>query len=186
MAGDLAGRHIAILVTDGFEQIEMTAPKQALEAAGATVDIISEQAGQVQGLNHDVKADRFDVDHVFDTVDALDYDGVLLPGGVVNSDAIRTVKKAQSFVKAIEAEGKPVAVICHGSWLLISSGLVEGKTMTSWPSLHDDLRNAGAKWVDKEVVRDGNWVSSRKPDDLPAFNREIVRLFAEAPQRATA
>lgn len=183
MAATLQGRKIAFIVTDGFEQAELTSPKQALEAAGAQVDIVSNKAGTVQGMNHDQKADAFKIDRVLDVVDALEYDGLMLPGGVVNADAIRLDKKAQSFVKAIQAAGKPVGVICHGAWLLISAGVVEGRTLTSWPSLHDDLRNAGAKWVDQEVVRDGNWVSSRKPDDLPAFNKELIALMAEAPER---
>jgi protease I len=186
MAGTLQGRKIAFIVTDGFEQVELTSPKQALEAAGAHVDIVSDKAGTVQGMNHDTKADAIAVDRVLDAVDALEYDGLVLPGGVVNADAIRLNKKAQSFVKAIDGAGKPVAVICHGAWLLISSGLVEGRTLTSWPSLHDDIRNAGGKWVDQEVVRDGSWVSSRKPDDLPGFNQAVVALMAEAPERVTA
>ena len=186
MATALKGKKVAILVTDDFEQVELTSPKQALETAGATVHIVSDKAGEVQGMNHDEKADRFKVDRTFDTADALDYDGVMLPGGVVNGDALRTVKKAQSFVKAIAAAHKPIGVICHGGWLLVSAGLVEGKTMTSWPSLHDDIRNAGGKWVDRDVVRDGTWVSSRKPADLPAFNQALIELMAEAPERAAA
>lgn len=186
MAGTLQGKRVAFIVTDGFEQIELTSPKQALEAAGAQVDVVSVKAGTVQGMNHDEKGDVIPVDRVLDVVDALEYDGLMLPGGVVNSDAIRVDKKAQSFVKAIEAAGKPVGVICHGAWLLISSGVVDGRTMTSWPSLHDDIRNAGGKWVDQAVVRDGQWVSSRKPDDLPAFNEAIVALLAETPERLAA
>lgn len=186
MAGTLQGRKIAIIVTDGFEQVELTSPKQALEAAGAQVDVVSDKAGTVQGMNHDVKADAIPVDRVLDVVDALDYDGLMLPGGVINADAIRLDKKAQSFVKAIEAAGKPVGVICHGAWLLISANVVEGRTLTSWPSLHDDIRNAGGKWVDQPMVRDGQWVSSRKPDDLPVFNKALVALMAEAPERVAA
>ena len=186
MASTLQGRKIAIIATDGFEQVELTSPKQALEAAGAEVHILSDEAGEIVGMHHDVKGDSFKVDRVLDVADALDYDGLVLPGGVVNADAIRTSKKAQSFVKAIEADGKPLAVICHGAWLLISAGVIDGKTLTSWPSLHDDIRNAGGKWVDQEVVRDGTWVSSRKPDDLPAFNKAVIEAMAEAPVRATA
>ncbi len=186
MATSLKGKKIAILVTDDFEQVELTSPKQALEAAGAEVHIVSDKAGEVQGMNHDEKADRFKVDHTLDTADALDYDGLMLPGGVVNGDALRIVKKAQSFAKAFESDRKPIGVICHGGWLLVSAGLVKGKTMTSWPTLHDDIRNAGGKWVDQEVVRDGTWVSSRKPDDLPAFNKELIEMLAEAPQRVAA
>lgn len=186
MAGTLQGKRIAFIVTDGFEQVELTSPKQALEAAGAQVDIVSDKAGTVQGMNHDEKGDAIPVDRVLDVVDALEYDGLMLPGGVVNGDAIRSDKRAQSFVKAIESSGKPIGVICHGGWLLVSSGVVDGKTMTSWPSLHDDIRNAGGKWVDQEVVRDGQWVSSRKPDDLPAFNAALVEVLAGTPERLAA
>jgi len=186
MATALKGRKVAILVTDDFEQVELTSPKEALVAAGATVHIVSDKTDEVQGMHHDEKAGRFPVDRTFDAADARDYDGVVLPGGVVNGDALRTVAKAQAFVRAIAAAQKPIAVICHGGWLLVSAGLVKGKTMTSWPSLRDDIRNAGGEWIDQEVVRDGTLVSSRKPDDLPAFNRALVDVMAEAPERAAA
>ena len=178
MTTSLNGMRVAILVTDGFEQIEMTSPKAALEKEGATTVLASEQAGQVQGFNHDTKADHFLVDQTFDTIDAHDFDAVLLPGGVQNSDHIRLLPAAQKFVQAIQQQNKPVAVICHGAWLLVSAGLVKGRTLTSWPSLQDDIRNAGGKWVDQEVVSDGNWTSSRKPDDLPAFNKAVIKAIA--------
>jgi protease I len=175
----LMGLHIAILVTDGFEQVEFTEPKIALEQAGAIVKVISSRHGKVQGFRHDIKADRFDVDLTFEEADPNDFDAVVLPGGVINADRIRTIPDAQRIVRGIHEERKPIAVICHGPWLLISAGLVDNKTLTSWPSLRDDIRNAGAKWVDEEVVVDGKWVSSRKPDDLPAFNQAMVDVIAK-------
>ena len=178
MANELKGKRVAILVTDGFEQIEMTSPREALEKAGATCVLIAPK-DKVQGFKHHDKADTFDCDLPLSKADAADFDAVLLPGGVINADALRVEKKAQQFVQDMDRAGKPVAVICHGPWLLVSAGLVRGHTMTSWPTLQDDLRNAGAAWQDKECIVDGTWVSSRKPDDLPAFNREMVRLFAE-------
>jgi protease I len=177
---DLGGCKVAILLVDGFEQVEMTEPRKALQRAGAQTALVSTRHGQVQGFNHTDKADRFDVDLTFDEAQPQDFDAVLLPGGAVNADALRIVPQAQQFVQAMQQAGKPIAVICHGSWLLVSSGLVKGRTLTSWPTLQDDIRNAGGNWVDREVVRDANWVSSRKPQDLPAFNRELLGLFASA------
>ncbi|HTH45234.1 MAG TPA: type 1 glutamine amidotransferase domain-containing protein [Oxalicibacterium sp.] len=174
----LRGMQIAILVTDGFEQAEFTEPKAAFEREGAATKVASQKPGQVQGFKHDSKADRFDVDMTFKELDAKEFDAVLLPGGVMNADTIRTIPEAQAFVKDMQKQGKPIAVICHGGWLLVSSGLVAGRTMTSWPSLQDDIRNAGGKWLDREVVVDGNWVSSRKPDDIPAFNSKAIELIA--------
>src|SRR3954452_19315880 len=179
MQQDLNGRRVAILVTDGFEQVEMTSPREALEGAGAKCMLISNKDGEVQGFKHHDKADKFKVDLALSKADAGDFDAVLLPGGVINADALRIEKKAQQFVQEMDRTGKPIAVICHGPWLLVSAGLVRGRTITSWPTLQDDLRNAGATWQDKECIRDGTWVSSRKPDDLPVFNREMVKLFAE-------
>lgn len=183
---ELKGRRVAILLTDGFEQVEMTEPRRALQEAGAQCLLVAPNAGQVQGFKHHDKQDQFRVDQTLDAARGDDFDAVLLPGGVINADALRAEKKAQELVHQIDRAGKPIAVICHGAWLLVSANLVQGRTLTSWPTLQDDLRNAGAKWKDAEVVRDGNWVSSRKPDDIPAFNREMVRLFAEgtAPQNA--
>ncbi len=178
MANKLSGKRVAILVTDGFEQIEMTSPREALEKAGATCVLIAPK-DQVQAFKHHDKADKFKCDLLLSKADASDFDAVMLPGGVINADAIRIEKKAQQFVQEIDRAGKPIAVICHGPWLLISAGLVRGHTITSWPTLQDDLRNAGATWQDKECIRDGTWVSSRKPDDLPVFNGEMVTLFGE-------
>jgi protease I len=177
---NLHGLRVAILVTNDFERVELTEPQHALEAAGARTVIVSPQPGQLQSLNHDVKADVFDVDLTLDEANPDDFDAILLPGGVINADALRVVPRAQEFVRRIDEAGKPIAVICHGPWLLVSAGLVRGRTLTSWPTLQDDIRNAGGHWVDSEVVRDGNWVSSRGPRDLPAFNREILSLFARS------
>lgn len=182
----LRGMQIAILVTDGFEQAEFTDPKTAFEREGATAKVASQKAGQVQGYRHNTKADRFAVDLSFKQLDAKEFDAVLLPGGVINADAIRMIPEAQAFVKDMQKQGKPIAVICHGGWLLVSSGLVAGRTMTSWPSLQDDIRNAGGKWLDREVVVDDNWVSSRKPDDIPAFNSKAIEVIAAYRQRGVA
>ena len=180
---NLAGMHIAILVDRDFEQVELAEPKAALEEAGATTAIISPEFGEVQGFNHDQKGDKFKVDLPLDKAEPQDFDAVLLPGGVINADHLRVVKKAQEFVKELDRAGRPIAVICHAPWLLVSAGLVRGRKMTSYHTLQDDLRNAGAEWEDTEVVRDRNWVSSRKPDDIPAFNREMISLFAEVGRR---
>lgn len=179
----LEGMSVAILVTDGFEQVEFTDPKKALEEAGATTTVISSKRGQVQAFKHDTKADLFDVDLTFDEADAGDYDAVLLPGGVFNADQIRIILEAQRIVQSMNNDGKPIAVICHAPWLLVSAGLVRGKTLTSWPSLQDDIRNAGATWVDQEVVVDGKWVSSRKPADIPAFNQKMIEVIEQTKQQ---
>ena len=176
---NLTGKRVAIIVTDGFEQIEMTSPRDALEKAGAKCVLIGPKDGEVQGFKHHDKADKFKIDLTLAKANAADFDAVMLPGGVINADAIRIDKKAQQVVQEMDRAGKPIAVICHGPWLLISAGLMKGRHITSWPTLQDDLRNAGAQWEDKEYIRDRNWVSSRKPDDLPVFNREMVSLFAK-------
>lgn len=185
MSNELNGKRVAILVTDGFEQIELTSPREALETAGAKCFVISNIEGKVQGFEHHDKKDRIDVDLPLDKANAAEFDAVLLPGGVINGDALRVEKKAQQFVQQIDRAGKPVLVICHGGWILISAGLVQGRTITTWPTLQDDMRNAGATWKDEECVRDRNWVSSRKPDDLPAFNRESIRVLGEPRASAT-
>ena len=184
MSQPLEDIRIAILVDDLFEQPELEQPKKALEAAGAMVDIVSSKGPKVTGMKHHDRGDSFDVDV---PLDPDDYDGLVLPGGVVNADTLRTDPAAQRFAQAFDRADKPIAVVCHGPWLLISAGLTSGRTLTSWPSLQDDLRNAGATWVDREVVSDGNWTSSRQPDDLPAFNREFIAALQRAPaERATA
>lgn len=174
-----SGRRIALLVTDGFEQAELTGPRDALKGAGFDAQIIAPKPGQVQGFNHVDKADRFDVDQTLDDASPDAFDAVVLPGGVVNADELRTNDKARAFVQAIDRAGKPVAVICHGAWLLIDAGLVKGKTLTSWPSLATDLRNAGAQWVDQPVQIEGRWISSRKPDDIPQFNEQILKTLQQ-------
>jgi protease I len=175
----LNGRKVAILVAEGFEQVEMTEPRKALEQAGAETEIVSPAAGEVQGWNHFDKGDRFHVDVPLDEARADHYDALLLPGGVANPDQLRTQPKAVQFVKQFVDAGKPVGVICHGPWTLIEAGVVKGRTMTSWPSLKTDLANAGAKWVDQEVVTDKGLVSSRKPADIPAFNRKLIEEIGE-------
>ncbi|MBV9172084.1 MAG: type 1 glutamine amidotransferase [Chloroflexi bacterium] len=175
----LNGLRVAILVSDDFEQAEMTEPRRALQEAGAETVLISPKPGQVQGVNHDQKADKFPVDMTLDQADPDQFGAVLLPGGALNADFLRMQPKAQEFVRRMDSQHKPFAVICHAPWLLVSSGLVKGRTMTSYHTIQDDLRNAGAKWVDREVVRDGTWVTSRQPSDIPAFNREVIQLFGE-------
>jgi protease I len=177
MEHKLNGMNIAILVTNGFEQVELTGPREALDEAGAITKIVSTEKGKVTGFHHDTKADQFDVALTFDEADAEDFDAVLLPGGVYNADQLRMVPQAQQFVRQIQEQGKPIAVICHGAWLLVSAGLVDGRKLTSWPTLQDDIRNAGGNWVDEQVVVDGNIVSSRKPDDIPAFNEKMLEVL---------
>lgn len=179
MSKSLDGYKVAVLAVDGFEQAELDEPKRALSEAGATVHVISEKAGTIQGFRHVDKGDAVAVDTTFDKANASDYDAVVLPGGVVNGDAIRVLPQAQAFVKAADAAHKPIAVICHGGWLPVSAGIIKGRTITSWPSLQDDIRNAGGTWVDKEVVEDGNLISSRKPDDIPAFNRTLIAQLSK-------
>jgi protease I len=175
----LNGKRVAILVAEGFEQAEMIGPRKALEEAGAETFIVSPAKDEVQGWNHFDKADRFHVDQAVEDAKAEDFDALLLPGGVANPDQLRTNRKAVEFAKGFFDSGKPIGVICHGPWTLIEAGVVKGRTMTSWPSLRTDLQNAGAKWVDQEVVVDRGLVSSRNPGDLPAFNRKIIEEFAE-------
>jgi protease I len=179
----LAGLKVAILVTDGFEQVEMTDPRQALIAQGAETAIVSPMDGSVRGWKHHDPADTFEVDVALKNAKPADYDALLLPGGVVNPDALRIDERAIAFVKAFVEAGKPIAAICHGPWTLINAGGVKGKQVTSWPSLRVDLENAGAEWRDVEVVVAPQLVTSRKPDDLPAFDREMVKLFASAGAR---
>ncbi len=175
----LEGKRVAILVAEGFEQVEMVEPRKALQDAGADTEIISPASGEVQGWNHFDKADFFEVDTAVSEADAADYDALLLPGGVANPDQLRTNPDAIAFVKRFEDSGKPIAVICHGPWTLIEAGVVKGRKITSWPSLKTDLTNAGAQWVDEEVVVDRGLVSSRKPDDIPAFCRKLIEEIAE-------
>ena len=178
MSAQLNGKRVAFLVTDGFEQVELTGPREALEQNGAVVDILSDKPGTVRGWNHDKPADPFTVDATFDNAQLDLYDALVLPGGVQNSDTIRLVPGAQKLVKSHDSAGRPLAVICHGAWLLVSSGLAKGKRMTSYKTLQDDIRNAGGIWADEQVVVDGNLISSRQPDDIPAFNEQLIKALA--------
>ncbi len=179
MAKNLSGKKVAILVENGFEQVELTSPKKALEEAGAITVIVSPQKKQVQGWNHDEKADFFPVDIQLDDADAADFDSLLLPGGVMNPDQLRINPEAVAFVRAFFDARKPIAAICHGPWTLVEADVVRGRTMTSYPSIRTDLKNAGANVVDREVVVDQGLVTSRQPDDLPAFNAKMIEEFAE-------
>ncbi len=175
----LDGMKIAILVADGFEQSEMTEPRRALQEAGAQTLIVSPARGRVQGWKHYDKADTFDVDVPLDQADANEFDALLLPGGVANPDQLRTMPQAVQFVRSFFDAGKPVAAICHAPWTLVEADVVRGRRVTSWPSVRTDLKNAGAEWVDQEVVSDNGLITSRKPDDIPAFNRKMIEEFAE-------
>jgi protease I len=186
MAGSLQGKKIAFMATSGVEQVEYTEPRKAVEQAGAQAELISLEAGKIQAWKHFDHADTFPVDKTVDQADASDYDALVLPGGVANPDQLRTDPKAVAFARAFFEAGKPVGVICHGPWTLIDADVVRGRTITSWPSLKTDLRNAGANWVDEEVVNDDGMVSSRKPADLPAFCSKIVEEFAEGKHEAQA
>jgi protease I len=176
----LKGLRVAIVCATDFEQVEMVEPRKALDDAGAKTVLISPKPGKIWGFNHDEKADQFEVDMSLDRAEPNDFDAVLLPGGALNADFLRVQPKAQEFVRQMEQDGKPIAVICHAPWLLVSAGLVKGRNLTSYHTIQDDVRNAGGNWEDKEVVRDRNWVSSRQPQDIPAFNREMLALFSEA------
>ena len=176
----LDGLRVAILATDGFEQSELLEPRKALDAAGADTHVVSPKDGKVRGWNHKDWGQEVEVDRTLDSVDPADYDALLLPGGVMNPDTLRMQPQAVAFVKAFFDANKPVGAICHGPWTVVEAGAAEGYTMTSWPSLKTDIRNGGGEWVDQEVVVDDNLVTSRKPDDIPAFNRELVKLFGRA------
>lgn len=186
MAHELNGKRVAILVTDGFEQVELTGPREALDKAGAKTVLVSPKGGQVQGWNHTDKGDAFPVDLELSAARPDQFDALVLPGGVHNPDTLRINKEAVAFAKSFFDAGKPVAAICHGPWTLINAGVVKGRELTSWPSLEMDLRNAGATWVDREVVVSKGLVTSRKPDDLAAFNRETITLFAKGVQAKAA
>ena len=173
----LEGKKVAILATDGVEQVELLEPKKALERAGARVEVIAPKAGAIQGMNHDDKGDEIPVDRALDAVSSADYDALLLPGGVANPDRLRTDRRAVNFVRDFFDRDKPVAAICHAAWLLVEAGVVEGRTITSWPSLRTDIENAGGSWVDQAVRVDGRLITSRKPDDLPQFCARVVKDF---------
>ena len=175
---DLKGKRIAILATDGFEQVELTEPKKALEQAGATVHVIAPKAGEIKGFKHLDPGESVKVDKTLDQAKPSDYDNLVLPGGVANPDALRMDEKAVAFVKGFLDSGKTIGAICHGPWTLIEAGGVRGRTLTSWPSLKTDIRNAGGTWVDQQVVSDKGLITSRKPDDLKAFNQKFIKEFA--------
>ncbi|HEY9600106.1 MAG TPA: type 1 glutamine amidotransferase domain-containing protein [Allocoleopsis sp.] len=176
---ELSNLRVAVLATDGFEEAELTEPVRALKEAGATVKILSTKQGQIQAFRHHDKSIMVDVDRLLDEAHPEEYDAVLLPGGALNGDTLRIEPKVQSFLRQIQQEGKPIAAICHAPWELVSANLVKGRTLTSYYTIQDDIRNAGGNWVDREVVVDGNWVTSRQPDDIPAFNREMLKLFSQ-------
>ena len=192
MSKELEGRKIAILATDGFEQVELTDPKKNLEAAGAEVTVLSikpgegGEAGEIKGWDKTDWGKTVKVDRLVYDVKPEEFDALVLPGGQINPDKLRMDKDAVAFVKNFAESGKPVAAICHGSWTLIEADVVRGKTMTSWPSVHTDLKNAGANWVDEEVVVDGNFITSRKPEDIPAFSKAIVQRLEKSPHRKAA
>jgi protease I len=177
--GTLAGKRIAIIATDMVEQVELVEPRKALIEAGATTELISMKPGEIQGFNHYDKGDKHKVDKTAEEVDASDYDGLLIPGGVGNPDTMRTDENLVQFTRGFFEQGKPVAAICHGPWMLVEAGVVRDRTVTSWPSLQTDIRNAGGNWVDREVVVDEGLVTSRKPDDIPAFNKKMIEEFTE-------
>jgi protease I len=184
-SNNIDGMRVAILLETDFEQIEMTEPREALQKAGAECVLISPQT-RVTGMKHDEKQDTFKVDEALDSANPNEYDALLLPGGALNADTLRMNKKAQAFVQAIDSERKPIAVICHAPWLLVSAGIAKGRHLTSYHTIQDDLRNAGAQWEDKEVIVDGNLVTSRQPGDIPAFNREMIALFERSAKRDRA
>jgi protease I len=179
MANELQGKKIAFLATDMFEQVELTEPWKALEGAGAELELVSLEDGEIQGFDHYDKAGTFKVDRTIEGADAGDYDALVLPGGVGNPDTLRTNEQAVAFVRDFVEAGKPVGAICHGPWTLVEADVVKGRTLTSWPSLKTDIANAGGNWVDEDVHVDQGLVTSRKPDDLAAFNAKLIEEFAE-------
>ena len=184
MAGKLDGKKVAILVTDGFEQVEMTKPREALNEAGAETKIVSLKPGKIQGMHHADKGDKFDVDLTLDEARPEEFDALMIPGGLMNPDALRSNDDALEFTRHFFREGKPVAAICHGPWVLIDAGVVRGRTLTSWPAIKTDVKNAGGKWVNEQVVVDNGLVTSRQPDDIPAFNKKMIEEFCEGRHKA--
>lgn len=181
---DLHGIRVAILAMDGFEESELMEPLRALRDAGAEVEVVSRQSGEIQGFHHQDKAGRVKVDRTFDEVQPDEYDAMMLPGGALNADITRMQPKVRDFIRAFDSARKPIAAICHAPWELISAGIVRGRKLTSYWTIQDDIRNAGGQWMDQECVVDSNLVTSRQPADLPAFNREMVALFSHIPATA--
>jgi protease I len=175
----LHGMRVAIFATDGVEEAELKDPRRALDQAGAKTTLFAPKEGKIQAFKHMDKSDRFDVDKTLADADPEQFDAVLLPGGALNADTLRVHPRVQEFLREMDRQSRPIAVICHAPWLLVSAGCVRGRTMTSYHTIQDDIRNAGGKWQDQEVVRDKNWVSSRQPSDIPAFNQAMIELFAE-------
>jgi len=186
MARKLNGKKVAVLVTDGFEQVEMTKPRKALDEAGAETKIVSLKSGKIQGMHHADKGDKFDVDLTVDEVRPEEFDALMIPGGLMNPDSLRSNVAALEFTRHFFREGKPVAAICHGPWVLIDAGVVRGRTLTSWPAIKTDVKNAGGKWINEEVVVDNGLVTSREPDDIPAFNKKMIEEFCEGRHEAIA
>lgn len=186
MASQLQGKKIAILATDGFEQSELMEPRKALDQAGAETFVVSPKTGEIKGWKSKDWGDTVKVDRSLDQAKPDEFDALLLPGGVINPDHLRMEPKAVDFVRAFVSSGKPVAAICHGPWMLVESGSVQGKTITSWPSLKTDIKNAGGNWVDQEVARDGQFITSRRPDDIPAFSQALIELVSETSGRRAA
>ena len=186
MANELSGRKIAILAADGFEEVELTKPEKALEDAGAKTTVVSIKPGKIQGMNHADKGDTVAVDQTLGDAEPQDFDALMIPGGLMNPDALRSNEEALEFVRHFFREGKPVAAICHAPWVLIDAGVIRGRTVTSWPAIKTDVRNAGGNWVDREVVVDNGLVTSRKPDDIPAFNEKMIEEFCEGRHHGTS
>jgi len=178
---DLNHMRVAIIAVDGFEESELTEPRKALEKAGAKVDVVSEKSGTIQGFKHHDKAGKVNVNRTLDEIHIVDYDAIMLPGGALNADYARSLPRVRQIIFEMDRARKPIAAICHAPWELISADVVTGRRLTSWPTIQDDIRNAGGQWVDEEVVTDQNLVTSRGPQDLPAFNSEMIALFAKQP-----
>jgi protease I len=179
MADKLSGKKVAILAADGFEEVELTKPRKALEDTGAKTSVVSIKSGKIQGMNHAEKGATVGVDLTLDDANPRDFDALMIPGGLMNPDTLRSTEEALEFVRHFFREGKPVAAICHAPWVLIDAGVIGGRTVTSWPAIKTDVRNAGGNWVDQEVVVDNGLVTSRKPDDIPAFNEKMIEEFCE-------
>jgi protease I len=186
MADNLSGKKVAILAADGFEEVELTKPRKALDEAGTKTSVISIKSGKIQGMNHADKGEMVAVDQTLAEAKPQDFDALMIPGGLMNPDALRSNEDALEFVRHFFREGKPVAAICHAPWVLIDAGVVRGRTLTSWPAIKTDVRNAGGNWVDQEVVVDNGLVTSRKPDDIPAFNQKMIEEFREGRHTTTS
>src|SRR5947207_491975 len=186
MGAKLSGKKVAILAADGFEEVELTKPRKAIDDAGAQTSVVSLKSGKIQGMNHADKRETVAVDLTLDDAKPEQFDALMIPGGLMNPDTLRSTEEALEFVRHFFREGKPVAAICHAPWVLIDAGVVRGRTLTSWPAIKTDVRNAGGNWVDQEVVVDNGLVTSRKPDDIPAFNEKMIEEFREGRHTTTS